>query len=244
MSLDLDHHRITEIVRPIESGMTEPVLCVLDDDNTYCVKGKGALARGKISEVLCAVLGRSIGLPIPDFAIASLSPAMVAQGAYDATVRRIGSEPSFASLWKEPISDFLIVMRQDFPASLLASVYVFDHWIRNDDRTLTDHGGNVNLLVNLATKELVVIDHNLAFSATYAVADLPLHVGHQSWRSLDRRKEFSFGLRERMLRAKDELNVVADCLPDEWLEQEPDLIDHALETLDRVSGNEFWDELA
>lgn len=244
MSVDLDHFRITEIIRPIESGMTEPVLCVLDDDHTYCVKGKGALARGKISEVVCAVIGKAIGLPIPDFAIASLSSAMMAQADSEINIGRIGSEPAFASLWKEPVSDFMMVMRPNFSPSLLASIYVYDHWIRNDDRTLTDHGGNVNLLVNLSAKELVVIDHNLAFSASYAIEDLHLHVGHQSWKSLEGRKEFSVSLRERMLRAFDQVPAVADCLPDEWVEQEPELIDHALDTLCRVIGPEFWDELA
>ncbi|QSR17496.1 hypothetical protein CA833_09920 [Novosphingobium sp. KA1] len=226
--------------------MTEPVLCVLDDDLTYCVKGRGALAKGKIAEVISGVVGREIGLPIPDFSIANLSAAMIFQSGDEPNIRRIGAQPAFASLWKEPVDNFLIVMRTDFPARLLASVYVFDHWVRNGDRTLTEHGGNVNLLVNLGAKEkeLVVIDHNLAFSPSYSVDDLSTHVGYPSWRNLDGRLQFSENLKASMLRARDKVQNISDSLPDEWLEEEPDFVDHALEALERVDGSEFWDELS
>lgn len=40
---------------------------------------------------------------------------------------------------------------------------MFDWWVRNDDRSLGEKGGNPNLFWEPNREELVVIDHNLAF---------------------------------------------------------------------------------
>jgi len=46
---------------------------------------------------------------------------------------------------------------------------MFDWWVHNGDRTLTDLGGNSNLLWNPNSGgQLVVIDHNLAFDPAFS----------------------------------------------------------------------------
>lgn len=41
--------------------------------------------------------------------------------------------------------------------------WIFDWWVRNGDRCLTEQGGNPNLFWEPGHAELVVIDHNQAF---------------------------------------------------------------------------------
>jgi hypothetical protein len=43
--------------------------------------------------------------------------------------------------------------------------------VRNSDRTLTEAGGNPNLLWNTETERLAVIDHNLAFSDDFSPSE-------------------------------------------------------------------------
>ncbi|MGA0506626.1 HipA family kinase, partial [Escherichia coli] len=42
-------------------------------------------------------------------------------------------------------------------------IYVFDKWILNAERTLTDKGGNVNILYDMSNDNYYLIDHNLSF---------------------------------------------------------------------------------
>jgi hypothetical protein len=57
-------------------------------------------------------------------------------------------------------------------------VLAFDWWIHNGDRTLTEKGGNANLLWDPTDEgRLVVIDHNLAFDPAFSEqAFCSLHV--------------------------------------------------------------------
>ena len=46
-------------------------------------------------------------------------------------------------------------------------VVLFDWWVHNADRTLTEKGGNPNLLWDLQHSKLAVIDHNQAFDTDF-----------------------------------------------------------------------------
>jgi hypothetical protein len=50
---------------------------------------------------------------------------------------------------------------------LKLSVLIFDLWVENEDRTLTEKGGNPNLLWKSDESKLYVIDHNLNFDDTF-----------------------------------------------------------------------------
>lgn len=49
------------------------------------------------------------------------------------------------------------------PSELKRDIVAFDWWIRNGDRTLTEAGGNPNILWSETSRQLFVIDHNLCF---------------------------------------------------------------------------------
>jgi hypothetical protein len=92
---------VIEIIGRTQSGITRPFQCRLDDDQVYAVKGRDALPRGLIAELIAAHLGREIGLPIPPFLIAEVSPALVAATEDPVFASSIEPGLGFASLWQE-----------------------------------------------------------------------------------------------------------------------------------------------
>jgi len=234
---------VVEIIRPIKSGTTEPFLCRLDDDRLYAIKGRGANAHGLIAEVYAACLGRALGLEIPNFALADVPADLVDIYPDPALRQSIGAGMGFASFWQQPAEDVTVPLLEAFDPQLLARVYVFDHWIRNGDRSLTEHGGNVNLLVRLRDRALIVIDHNLAFWPAYQHDELELHACRKAWLHASRSMLFKDELRAEMEGAMKRIEGLDALLPDAWIEQEPHFAAAAGETLARMHGDAFWDEL-
>ena len=234
---------VIEIIGRTQSGITRPFQCRLDDDQVYAVKGRDALPRGLIAELIAAHLGREIGLPIPPFLIAEVSPALVAATEDPVFASSIEPGLGFASLWQEPIADLTRSAISDFAPELLARVLVFDHWIRNGDRTLTELGGNANLFVKLDTNSLVVIDHNLAFSPHHDSTDLEVHACREAWLETKRNMLFRLEMTETCVRARDSLDELILDIPGEWTENEPGMVDQVRDTLSRIELDEFWEEL-
>lgn len=245
MALPLDTLDIAEIVRPIDSGMTRPFLCRLADGHLYAVKGRAALNRGLVAEVVAGRLGRMFGLPIPPFAIGHMPRALLHHHGDADAARAIGEGLAFASAWQDSLQPVtpLTLTRQD--QTLLARLYVFDHWIANGDRTLTEHGGNPNLFVRLPDGVPVVIDHNLAFAADYDPAtELPLHAGRAAWRDAPDGAALAAAMRPVMNEARALLPRIIDTLPEAWLDDDVDIVRSIAARLDRCALPAFWTELA
>ena len=68
---------VDELTRRSHQGKTNPWHCRLSDGNSYYIKGPEALHEGLIKELICAELGRSLGLPVPPSAIAYLDPFLL-----------------------------------------------------------------------------------------------------------------------------------------------------------------------
>ena len=145
MSLDScnDMIEIIEINRQIAEGMTKPYICKADNGKTYVVKGKSATGEGRAAEWIIGSLGKSFGLPIPDFEIANISPELI---EFDVEYQNnIGSGPVFASEYVEHLQTINYSDLKAHKGETLLKLFVFDYWVRNDDRTLTEKGGNPNL---------------------------------------------------------------------------------------------------
>jgi hypothetical protein len=239
----LRHQFVNEIIRPINSGQTEPYQCRLDDGELYAVKGRNATPSGLIAEAISARLGKRLGLPIPDFCTCQI-PADLLANAPDQNVQRsLGSETCFASHWVEPADVFNLAMIKRVGDTTLAKVYVFDHWIMNGDRSLTPKGGNVNLLFALSTEELIAFDHNLAFSDSHRASDLEVHVGRASWKRVKQLPTFRRAMETKMTELLGVAMEVMEELPMDWLEAAPNMPQRVLAALERVKTEEFWDEL-
>lgn len=238
-----DRLQVVEIIRPIKSGFTQPYQCRLEDDQIYAVKGRGALPEGLLSEVCAATLGQAMGLPIPDFAIAELPSALVSNSDDPDIRRALGVGIGFASRWQNACEPLTPTIRDRQSPEVLATLYAFDHWIANGDRSLGDEEGNPNLLYDLTNKKLVAFDHNLAFSAGYDVGELAVHAGRRSWQAVGRSNSFIPGLSAKMATARLAFNALIGDLPDEWVEERPHFTATAAAMLDRYMTPEFWAEL-
>ena len=53
------------------------------------------------------------------------------------------------------------------PLKLQMDILLFDFWVQNEDRTLTEKGGNPNLLWKSKQSQLYLIDHNLIFETDF-----------------------------------------------------------------------------
>jgi hypothetical protein len=105
---------------------------------------------------------------------------------------------------------------------LRRDVLMFDAWVRNEDRSLTQKGGNPNLL--WSENSLYVIDHNLIFDKGFATGIfLDTHVFRTEITEILQ----DFLLREHyQTKMQDALTVWSsawDTLPEEWCEQNEEL---------------------
>ena len=192
-------------------------------------------------------LGRLFGLPMPEFAIATVPPALLQYSAM-ADAADLGVGPVFASQLQEGGQEFTFSDVAKVEQKLQMEVLLFDWWVRNEDRTLTEYGGNPNLLWSAQSGGLRVFDLNLAFDDTFDEARF--WQGHvfagavSSWP-----REFREEAAGRMERAAAELPRIWDELPVEWLYAEGDSNEEPVLSLESVrqvlnrfreNPEEFW----
>lgn len=244
MAFKLEAFEVVEVVRPIESGMTQPYLCQLADERLYAVKGRAALNKGLIAEVVSGWLGQNLGIPIPFFALGDLPRTLLDYYDDRELSRSIGSGTLFASLWQEPVEAMVMPLLRQMPSETLATIYAFDHWIMNGDRTLSEHGGNPNLMIELDSNSLIAIDHNLAFSDSYKPSELALHACREAWFTKSRDFIFCDQLHENMHGLIADLDDIFGQLPDRWVEEESEFLAFVRRTINRVDELDFWEELA
>lgn len=153
------------------SGATRPCIfnCVNNNNLSvdYVVKFYGAIGPAVIFETLASVLGRKLGLGVPECAIVKIDPAMETVVQDEVARERLmkHSGPHFGS--KEivpratPLNEgFLLtagpLLEQAF------DIFAFDMLIQNLDRTAFDQIGKQNILFR--DTDLYPIDHEKAFS--------------------------------------------------------------------------------
>lgn len=160
---------IVEIISRSTQGITRPFLCRGDDNWLYYVKGNGAGRQALIAEWIAGHLGKRLGLPIPDFKQAVISPELVRFSARE-DIADLGAGTGFASQQILNTDELTYLFIEQMDEALRAKILLFDWWTANGDRTLTEHGGNPNILWVHHDHRPYVIDHNLAFDET-ALAD-------------------------------------------------------------------------
>ena len=161
--------RIVEIVGRSTQGITRPFICRGDDGCLYFVKGSGAGRSSLICEWLAGHLGMRLGLPIPDFKQAMIPKELVTFSARD-DIADLGAGTGFASQKIENADELSYLFIEQIDTALRAKILLFDWWTANGDRTLTEDGGNPNILWVHRDQKPYVIDHNNAFDET-ALAD-------------------------------------------------------------------------
>jgi len=247
MSEGHTHLTITEIISRSEQGATRPFLCRAENDLLYYVKGRYAGHRALCCEWIAGRLGQLLGLPIPDFCIASVPRGLV-EGSSRADAADIGTGPVFASQLVEDAQEITFADVKQIDSRLKQTVLLFDWWIRNADRTLTEFGGNPNLLRTAGSGMLRVFDLNLAFDDTFDEAGFwQSHVFNGAvvvWPGT-----FKVEIVGKMQSALKQLQGIWQELPEEWRNRDGNIetaggLDFV--TLEQIlrrfetSPNEFW----
>lgn len=239
-----------EIVRRSEQGVSvQPFIVRADDGALYFVKGLSrAGGASLISEVIAAELGGYLGLPIPDWRVMHFPEALLnftaVPGASD-----LSGGPAFASRQVENANELLLAGVPSIDRDLKLKILVFDWWIRNGDRCLGDHGGNVNLLTD-ANQNLVVIDHNAAFEQDWNAEEFRTY--HVFRDQIPRLSDYVTRqqLENQLDEALSRWASITGLLPSGWVYRDRDEVDETeptlgkrLETLQRFREERFWGDI-
>lgn len=238
-----------EILRPAEQGRSCPFLVRDTDGDIYVVKGiDGAGRSALVSELLCAELGNRCEIPIPDHGIMDISPALLAHCGVE-RAHDLGGGPAFASLMLEQATELRFSQVDGIDEDLQQRVLLFDIWVNNGDRLLTELGGNVNLLMTPGDA-LAVIDHNLALLELEPPDWISSHVFSGQAAALD-----DLVVRESHIAVLDSAlggwDTIIDLLPDEWVYRDPEddttpsrpTLDERYEWLSRLNEDDIWRNL-
>jgi hypothetical protein len=231
---------ILKITRMMAQGRTNPYLCEGDDGKQYVVKGSSATCRGLVKEWIVAHLAKSFGLPIPDFKIAWVDDLLVEYSSFD-----LEAGYCFASSYKPNIQEITYNQIQKVPKQLLRDLFIFDYWIQNNDRNLTEKGGNPNFFLEQKTKETCVVDHNLAFADDFKIDEhKEQHVSSGSWDGLDLVDKDTYT--EKFQNALQDIDNIISEIPEEWLEMYPiDTIRTEITlVLQKFLDEPFWEDIS
>lgn len=235
---------IIEIQYQMKQGATAPYLCLADNDKKYVIKRQRAGFEGCIKEWLFGKLGQYFGLPIPDIELVYVDDSLLEYN--DDYQFEIGEGIAFGS---EHIPDLQEVNYQQLnglPQSKLQDLYVFDYWIRNGDRNLSELGGNPNLFYKHSNLDLIVLDHNLALDHQFQLNNHhQFHVSSQFWPAqidYDLLQNYEERMKTAMTKWDD---LVAD-IPDDWKEGVADFdgfMEQIKLILSEYQNKQFWEGL-
>jgi hypothetical protein len=159
----------TRYVTPLREGGSLPAIIEADDDGMYVLKFRGAGQGQKvlIAELLCGLLGRALGLPIPEIVLVELDP-IIGQNEPDSEIQALIKASAGLNLALDYLpgslaGDPLNVLNVD--PQLASQVVWFDSFVMNVDRTPR----NPNLL--WWHRKLWMIDHGAALYFQYTWND-------------------------------------------------------------------------
>lgn len=212
--------RIVEVIGRSIQGITRPFICRGDDGQQYFVKGNGAGRRALIAEWMAGHVGVRLGLPIPTFK-QTLVPSELVELSAREDIRELGAGTGFGSQLVENADELAYLFVGQVEPDLRAKLLLYDWWICNSDRCLTEDGGNVNLLWTHHDHRLHVIDQNLAFDEGNMGGFWDEHVFRES------RREWTANFREEISRSMTavlgELSQWWRQMPEAWTEIETGL---------------------
>lgn len=236
---------ITEIIgrTDIERGILQPFRCMGGDGNMYFAKGSNTTRQGLVREWVCANLGVYFGLPIPEVKILLLAEGLRELSEPEWS-KDLEYDHLFGTLSVEPCEVITVSDIPRVPVSLCRDLLVFDAWIRNDDRYLTEKGGNPNILIKIPERDAYIIDHNNAFADDFDFESVrKLHVFSEvlDANPIDLADMGEYGA--RFDNCISFLDQIFSSLPAEWIEnsvEEDATILSIRETLNLHKDDNFW----
>jgi len=236
--------QIIEIVGRSIQGVTRPYICRADDGNIYFVKGIGAGRRSQVYEWIAGNLALEVGLPIAPFELVDIPEELIKDNEL---YNDLGTGLAFGSL-KQVITELNFSGIDQVQDEIQRAVLAFDWWIRNEDRTLTESGGNPNLFWEPDNEKLVVIDHNQAFDTDFSNSNFKLlHVFNQQANQLFDYATYRHEYESKFKKAMKSFGEICDNLPEEWYYSDPEMsvpadfkITNIENILNRCNKDSFW----
>ena len=196
------------------NGVSRPFRCEGDDGCNYYVKLKNAGYGPLVKEWIAGRLAQELGLPVAEIRQVRI-PRELVEGREDYE-RELGHGIAFGSLKVHPAERLALEFVREDPTGVLSRILLFDWWVRNSDRALSETGGNPNLLWQIEPARVVMIDHDNAFDAEFDAGNFwGLHAlrWHRSaWLPANRAT-----MEDWLARAASCLDRIWDELPEEWL---------------------------
>ena len=210
--------------------------CVNENNQSedYVVKFHGVLGSSIIFELYASILGRALGILVPDFAIVHIDPRM--QAAIQDRIARENFQkspgPHFGS---QHLGNGYTVLNKGYTITNNESVleqalnvFAFDMLIQNSDRRSEGTVGNPNILFK--GNEIVAIDHELSFSFVNLIGsptdpwdirstNLPYkHIFYRQLSKYANNHTISFdGFIEKLVQLTPEyIESIGQAVPSEW----------------------------
>jgi hypothetical protein len=236
--------QIVEVLGRAAQGITQPFICRGEDDQLYFVKGRHAGRRSLVAEWLGSAMAEAFGLPVAPFRIAEVAVELIDVGP--PYFGELGAGYAFASRAVPNALEMSWSLLGNVDPELQLDVIVFDWWVRNQDRMLTEVGGNPNLLWEPAASRMLVIDQNQAFDPVFDKSTfLELHafsrIWHQVYEDFVTRQVYEM----RMQNALEQFEAACDKMPDSWSVVGDDVplgftADEAYSLLLTYRHDDFW----
>lgn len=234
---------VSDYIRRSEQGRTQPFICRCDDGNIYFLKGQAAGKGSLLREWLAGCLAKAFGLPIADFSLVNVPEDLILYSGKP-ELRELGSGWAFGSKLVAGAQELTVGGLDLVDATTQMDVFMFDWWVRNEDRYLGEQAGNPNLLWDTMKQQLVVIDHNLAFDPHFdRVRFLSDHAFARSMRDFFHSEDY----RRRFTQALSIWDQACSLIPEGWWFIDPEQtvpttfsLKSVLGLLNSYQEAEFW----
>lgn len=249
MDVNNRYYCVIEIIKRMQDGKTGAWLCQSEDDEKVVVKVIEELPPFElVAEWVAGHLGIAFGLPVPPIKIIwGMQKLLPYQ---QVVVTRPEIETSFGSTYVPNTSELQFEASKHIDAKLKSDILIFDVWVKNGDRTLSELGGNVNLLHDFMSDSIVVFDHNQAFSNDKTDAEIvESHVFSGKNKGLDLHDLISkVEYEDRLAACIQKLDEIVAAMPTEWRDEANqaladgrDVIEDIIRPiLNRYTDENFW----
>lgn len=233
---------IIQINEISEQGFSQPYHCIAENGHEYFVKGLRSRRSSQINEWLCANMAQALHLPIAPFALLNVPDELFDELTPEQ--QKIGTGAAFGSQAQRDQVHVLPKHLQYIPIDLQRKIAAFDWLIQNMDRT--QH--NPNLLFQPATKQLTVIDHNVAFDPDFqATQFVQTHIFQQAFADCLYDIDHQDKITDWLLPAVAAFQAALNTLPPEWawVNPEQDIpsnypYHHAQTMINRLNNGTLW----
>lgn len=230
--------QVVEIIARCAEGtcVSRPFRVKADDGRLYWIKGCGTgWNRNELcSELLSARLASGLDLPVAGYDVLNVPQELLEFCAVPG-IRDLNAGPAFGSLHVDNATSLLPVEVSAVFPELRRNILLFDWWIQNEDRTLGERGGNVNLLWSATESRLTVIDHNNAFDPTF---EENTFFNDHVFRAEREQIPASFLLEQKRYfeNMASRLGDLVKDFPEEWVERDDRPGDFILESVSAILG--------